>query len=749
LYLEKKEKPADNNFYVHLLLSILTAFRVATNRKMTHRSCPLAVIIKKRNKLMNKQTRLIFLGLSLITLVGVGRLVTENFDFLLKDFWFTSGFLLLILLSLIDQPHFSKDSNVFINAVTAGISLLLVESVNRNWVFTLFLSISLYLAVCSYVLMWVRNKPLTNENKWVQFFSRINRELGKPQTLFSAFFLWGAINKFGVSSNGFNALLLYWVIFMILNLPSIASVINSIFEHKESEKQQSAIGKIFGVQSKNTFLVKLFPDRKETIKLFDFVEFIYSIDENKQIRKGLILDSYLLNEQQWIKVLTTSEINQIFENKPIIENHTQDIIYKIKDVPKTNYLDTFIGIVTENSTIGKVKFIYNSKALIQEGQLLEVKIGTAKLPVFYQIVEGVTKIEQLENKNETGFIIGEAIQLGTWNHEKARFEQFGWVAEINSPVYASTKINDVQIAVGEYKIGDIPNTNFPVIINKELALTHHTAVLGVTGTGKSIFSRQLIREYLKDESIKVICIDFTGEYKGKFSDLNPVQIVPDDKNAELYKTFEWISNELDKFGNQQDKDKLKKADEFIRTTLKDALELFLKTKESRISIFELPDVSNTANILEYTRQLFRSLFTIAKAERCFGHKVCVVLEEAHTIIPEWNFVGISDKSSQSLLNSIAQIALQGRKYDVGLLVIAQRSANVSKTILTQCNTIISFQEFDKTSSEFLSNYFGQGIASVLPNLKFRQAIAAGKALKSNVPMIFEVPEIHEPEEEKK
>ena len=78
-----------------------------------------------------------------------------------------------------------------------------------------------------------------------------------------------------------------------------------------------------------------------------------------------------------------------------------------------------------------------------------------------------------------------------------------------------------------------------------------------------------------------------------------------------------------------------------------------------------------------------------------------------------------------------------------MLVIAQRTANVSKTVLTQCNTIISFQEFDKTSSEFLANYFGQGIADVLPNLKFRQAIAAGKALKSNVPMIFEVPEINE------
>lgn len=120
-----------------------------------------------------------------------------------------------------------------------------------------------------------------------------------------------------------------------------------------------------------------------------------------------------------------------------------------------------------------------------------------------------------------------------------------------------------------------------------------------------------------------------------------------------------------------------------------------------------------------------------------------MLEEAHTVVPEWNFSGVSDKVSQPLLNSIAQIALQGRKYNIGLLVIAQRTANVSKTILTQCNTIVSFQEFDKTSSDFLANYFGQDIVSSLPKLKFRQAIAAGKAFRSSVPMIFEVPEIQE------
>jgi len=61
--------------------------------------------------------------------------------------------------------------------------------------------------------------------------------------------------------------------------------------------------------------------------------------------------------------------------------------------------------------------------------------------------------------------------------------------------------------------------------------------------------------------------------------------------------------------------------------------------------------------------------------------------------------------------------------------------------LTQCNSIIVFQEFDKTSSDFLSNYLGAEYIKALPTLRFRQAIAVGKAFKSNVPMIFEVPEL--------
>jgi DNA helicase HerA-like ATPase len=169
---------------------------------------------------------------------------------------------------------------------------------------------------------------------------------------------------------------------------------------------------------------------------------------------------------------------------------------------------------------------------------------------------------------------------------------------------------------------------------------------------------------------------------------------------------------------------------------------FLEGPDTK-AIFELADISNNSNLLDYTKWFFWSLFKTAKTKQSFGKRVCVVVEEAHTIIPELNSMGVSDFASKASVNTISQIALQGRKYNIGFIIIAQRTANVSKTVLTQCNSIISFQELDKTSSDFLSNYMGHEFVKILPSLKFRHAIAVGKAFKSNVPMIFEVPEIIE------
>ena len=179
----------------------------------------------------------------------------------------------------------------------------------------------------------------------------------------------------------------------------------------------------------------------------------------------------------------------------------------------------------------------------------------------------------------------------------------------------------------------------------------------------------------------------------------------------------------------------------IFTALVGLVESFLQDDRTNLAIFEFPEMENTEGVMLYTQLFFKAVFYIAKEKNSFGKRVCLALEEAHTVIPEWNFSGVNEKFSQPVLNTMAQIALQGRKYNIGLLVIAQRSAIVSKTILTQCNSIVSFQSFDKTSTEFLAAYLGSDVAGSLSRLKFKQAYAVGKAFRSSVPMLFEVPHI--------
>ena len=70
------------------------------------------------------------------------------------------------------------------------------------------------------------------------------------------------------------------------------------------------------------------------------------------------------------------------------------------------------------------------------------------------------------------------------------------------------------------------------------------------------------------------------------------------------------------------------------------------------------------------------------------------------------------------------------------MLITQRTANVTKTILNQCNTIFAMRTFDDTGKEFLSNYIGGDYANVLPSLIARHAVVFGKASTCENPVLI-------------
>ena len=80
-------------------------------------------------------------------------------------------------------------------------------------------------------------------------------------------------------------------------------------------------------------------------------------------------------------------------------------------------------------------------------------------------------------------------------------------------------------------------------------------------------------------------------------------------------------------------------------------------------------------------------------------------------------------------------------YGIGALVITQRTANIAKTILNQCNTIFALQSFDQTGLEFLKNYIGEGHAHALSTLLKRHVVVFGKASSSRRPVIAKLNEV--------
>lgn len=150
--------------------------------------------------------------------------------------------------------------------------------------------------------------------------------------------------------------------------------------------------------------------------------------------------------------------------------------------------------------------------------------------------------------------------------------------------------------------------------------------------------------------------------------------------------------------------------------------------ESRASMASLTPTEITQIISDAALQAVQSQGTTEKA------RVCLVYEEAHSLVPEWN--SVAAEGDKTATNGTARAILQGRKYGLGCLLVTQRTANVTKTILNQCNTIFAMRTFDDTGKEFLSNYIGVNYSSRLPTLQERQAVVFGRASSCENPVII-------------
>jgi Helicase HerA, central domain len=108
--------------------------------------------------------------------------------------------------------------------------------------------------------------------------------------------------------------------------------------------------------------------------------------------------------------------------------------------------------------------------------------------------------------------------------------------------------------------------------------------------------------------------------------------------------------------------------------------------------------------------------------------VSLICDEAHLYIPPLENSG---PVHHAALRAFEAIAKEGRKYGVGLIVVSQRPADVSRTILSQCNNFVVMRmtnDLDRAMVEQLIPETITRVTGVLPALDPGEAVVIGDAL---------------------
>lgn len=389
------------------------------------------------------------------------------------------------------------------------------------------------------------------------------------------------------------------------------------------------------------------------------------------------------------------------------------------------------GFVIEGSTIARIKFEVPPDTDLSEGDIVYCPLRSQE--VYYQVVAAETAEEViLSNPRGTQFVY--ATQIGAYDAGKG-FLKYPWLPSMNQLVFTAKDIvfPEPLKKESEFAIGKLPGMELEVMANMNDLLEYHSAILGITGTGKTEVAFSIIKEAV-DQGIKIFAVDFTTDYGKRLANLDPQFLSPSSKESDdLEEKF--FAVETGEFKAGAEKRALKNAVDALAGSTKTQVDDFLRQSERNLAIFELPGISNTRATLALTELYLTTIMTWAKTNRS-DQRVLIVLEEAHTIVPETAGTGM-DFETKRVVDRIGQIALQGRKYGVGLLVITQRTALVSKTILSQCNTFFTHSLIDQTSLKFLESVYSTEHTKIIPNLKPLHFLASGKALKAERPIMLE------------
>lgn len=668
-----------------------------------------------------------------------------------KGLWFYAGIASLILNNQLLTPFYNKPVDSISYSVAALIGMFLVLDWEawtgaQKAIFFTFSSIPIAVLIMSILSILLKDSFSDRGSRFGRALTLLSSTLGDAKILFSCVFLFAIMLFHRQSEIELLTLFLVWSLIVLIRPEDFIYKIIGGFQEIWSKKvSKNVIGNILAYQTPNVVLIEQFGllqkafgngiyinDKRSPFKIALTVGYIGYQD--RLILRAVSIDKYCdQGKVQKFKPRLTPNQSVVKLGNAIFKSFSEDDhIEKMKE--------TFTGLISENSSTSLIRFQVLVERNIEEGRIVETRIRDKN--VLFQVMEGLTKEEIIRDKNRFGYCIAKAKKLGAWDKNKRKFKKVSWIPEMNSPVFLTEEKKPEPAAD---TIGHFPRSEYTVQI-KDLdeLITHNTAILGILGIGKSMLSIELVERMIAEKK-KVICIDLTNQYAKELNDF-----YDSDAESKKINALKTVVKDGGKNNVKQNVEEGGGINEFRSALVKDLREFLDPKNLSMLKIFNPSDFeiwkqsggvyNSQAAMASLTPTELTKLITESTLQICqeLGMtkeaRACLVFEEAHALIPEWN--SVATDGDKEATNATSRAILQGRKYGLGCLLITQRTANVTKTILNQCNSIFAMRTFDDTGKAFLANYIGAEYSDMLSSLKERQAVFYGRSSSCEDPVLI-------------
>lgn len=414
------------------------------------------------------------------------------------------------------------------------------------------------------------------------------------------------------------------------------------------------------------------------------------IDNNaEENKKQLKIPSWMWNSYEWSAVTRASDKSQrpllrkALRDMRIVSDHNNDSKVLLRRYYSSILIDfqtdLRIGVSKFKGKPGKNEFGKKLQSVIED---IENDLSTVTDEMIQQKLETLKiDISKIEKEKHKSFISTDGEKIEYYDD----FSKNNLICIISALKIFVTSLGGVEYFKG-------PNVDSPIFFSNELFMNHI--------------------EQLCESSISATYMDFfIMRIRTLLSDIRIASIINTETPEEI-SLEEWLNKYI---GSNQD--------------------------NGTINIFDLSLIPSEILFIVVS-VLARITFEAHQRYRRMNGNVLpttIVVEEAHNFIKQYSDSTDEISATQLCTQSFEKIAKEGRKFGLGLLLSSQRPAELSPTVLSQCNTFLLHRLVNDRDQDMVKRLVPDslgGILNELPILPTKKAILLGWA--APIPTLVEM-----------